>query len=189
MQFIRSMANCTLVGRLGGPPEPIGDTGCQISIAVKELLPQDERDRGRKDREDRTHWFRVAIWGEARAKWCMENLNKGDIVSCSAQLSTNEYRPDGSKKPIMMVNFSVPPTYDFVQLHRHQPDEGGPRRQGKDQGRDQDRSARQDDRRVEYDDGRDPPPDDRRGSSYSRDLPPPEPAQERRGRGGRRSGR
>lgn len=192
MQFVRSLAVGTLIGRLGGPPEAIGKTGVQISIAAKELLPAEEGTDG-KGREDTTHWFKVALWGEARADWAMRELASGDLVSCNVQMSTRQYKPDGAKKPVWLTNFAVPPWGEFILLARNDkpPAESGRGQDRNQQGRDRGREGNQG-RRVEYDNPRDEPGRDPRDYDHSgrdmdgpppRDLPPPEPAQQRRGRG------
>lgn len=192
MQQIRSLATATITGRLGGSPEPIGKggSGVQVSIAVKELLPAKNPDDPNEKREDQTHWFRVTLWGEARSKWATENLRKGDIVTCHAQMHTREYRPDGAKKPITVTNLSVPPNWDFVQLHKYEPPPGGDKADGRSSGgQSRGRGAPQADEppRYEYDDPRPQAQDTGRGSggrSYTRNsLPPPEPPPERTARG------
>ncbi len=79
-----------VVGNLGGDPElrymQSGTAVCNFSVAVSERW----RDRQSGEQQERTTWYRVAVWG-AQAETCNTYLSKGRRVLVSGNVSARGY--------------------------------------------------------------------------------------------------
>lgn len=79
-----------IVGNLGGDPElrymQSGDAVCNFSVAVSERW----RDRRSGEQQERTTWYRVAVWG-AQAENCNTYLAKGRRVLVTGNVSARGY--------------------------------------------------------------------------------------------------
>ena len=79
-----------IVGNLGGDPElrymQSGDAVCNFSVAVSERW----RNRQTNEWQDRTTWYRVAVWGP-QAESCNTYLSKGRRVLVTGNVSARGY--------------------------------------------------------------------------------------------------
>lgn len=79
-----------IVGNLGGDPElrylQSGRAVCNFSVAVSERW----RDRQSNEQQERTTWYRVAVWG-AQAENCNTYLAKGRQVLVIGNVSARAY--------------------------------------------------------------------------------------------------
>ncbi len=79
-----------VVGNLGGDPElrymQSGTAVCNFSVAVSERW----RDRQSGEQQERTTWYRVAVWG-AQAETCNTYLSKGRRVLVTGNVSARGY--------------------------------------------------------------------------------------------------
>lgn len=79
-----------IVGNLGGDPElrymQNGRAVCNFSVAVSERW----RDRQSNDQQERTTWYRVAVWG-AQAENCNTYLAKGRQVLVIGNVAARGY--------------------------------------------------------------------------------------------------
>ena len=79
-----------IVGNLGGDPElrylQSGRAVCNFSVAVSERW----RDRQSNEQQERTTWYRVAVWG-AQAENCNTYLAKGRRVLVTGNVSARAY--------------------------------------------------------------------------------------------------
>jgi len=79
-----------IVGNLGGDPElrymQNGRAVCNFSVAVSERW----RDRQTNEQQERTTWYRVAVWGP-QAENCNTYLAKGRRVLVTGNVSARGY--------------------------------------------------------------------------------------------------
>lgn len=79
-----------IVGNLGGDPElrylQSGRPVCNFSVAVSERW----RDRQTNEQQERTTWYRVAVWGQ-QAENCNTYLAKGRQVLVIGNVSARGY--------------------------------------------------------------------------------------------------
>lgn len=79
-----------IVGNLGGDPElrymQSGRAVCNFSVAVSERW----RDRQTNEMQERTTWYRVAVWGN-QAEPCNTYLAKGSQVMVTGNVSARAY--------------------------------------------------------------------------------------------------
>lgn len=79
-----------IVGNLGGDPElrylQSGRPVCNFSVAVSERW----RDRQTNEQQERTTWYRVAVWGQ-QAEHCNTYLAKGRQVLVIGNVSARGY--------------------------------------------------------------------------------------------------
>ena len=79
-----------IVGNLGGDPElkymQSGRAVCNFSVAVSERW----RDRNTNEQQERTTWYRVAVWGQ-QAENCNTYLAKGRQVLVVGNVSARGY--------------------------------------------------------------------------------------------------
>lgn len=79
----------TIVGRLGRDPEsrftPQGQQVTTLSVAV-----DDGYTDGAGQRQERTTWFRVSVWGK-QAEACNQYLAKGRMVLIEGKVSARGY--------------------------------------------------------------------------------------------------
>ncbi len=79
-----------VVGNLGGDPElrymQSGNAVCNFSVAVSERW----RDRQTGEQQERTTWYRVAVWG-AQAESCNTYLQKGRQVMVIGNVQARGY--------------------------------------------------------------------------------------------------
>jgi single-strand DNA-binding protein len=87
-----SVNKVIIIGRLGADPElkhtQSNRAVCNLSVATDEY--------GGKDKEKRTEWHRVTVWGE-QAESCAKYLTKGREVYVEGRLQTRSYEKDGQK--------------------------------------------------------------------------------------------
>ena len=79
-----------VVGNLGGDPElrymQSGTAVCNFSVAVTDRW----RDRQTGEQQERTTWYRVAVWGP-QAESCNTYLSKGRRVLVTGNVSARGY--------------------------------------------------------------------------------------------------
>lgn len=79
-----------IVGNLGGDPElrylQSGRAVCNFSVAVTERW----RDRQTSEQQERTTWYRVAVWGN-QAETCNTYLSKGRQVMVIGNVQARGY--------------------------------------------------------------------------------------------------
>lgn len=86
----------SLIGNVGAQPEirEVGDTKvASISLGVTE---KGYTTKGGKTIEDKTTWFRVALW-RGLAEVVEKYVNKGDKLFVEGKMLSREYEKDGAK--------------------------------------------------------------------------------------------
>ena len=91
-----SVNKVILVGRLGADPEmrrtPNGQAVAKLRVATNEWTGMGEQ------REERTEWHRVVVWGKL-AERCGEFLKKGRQIYVEGRLRTSSWADkDGNKR-------------------------------------------------------------------------------------------
>jgi single-strand DNA-binding protein len=92
-----------LVGRLGADPElkrlPTGSEVCSFSVATS-----DTWDDKQGQRQERTEWHRVSVWGKQAAA-CAKYLAKGRQVYVEGSLRARKYTgKDGVERTAIEIN-------------------------------------------------------------------------------------
>lgn len=98
-----SVNKVILVGRLGSDPElkrlPTGAEVCSFSVATS-----DSWDDKQGQRQERTEWHRVSVWGK-RAASCAKYLSKGRQVYVEGSLRSRKYTgKDGVERTSIEIN-------------------------------------------------------------------------------------
>lgn len=92
----------SLIGNVGGDPEikPVGDTKvASISLGVTE---RGYTTKDGKKTEDRTTWFRVALW-RGLADIVEKYVSKGDKLFVEGKMLSRDYEKDGVKHTVWEV--------------------------------------------------------------------------------------
>lgn len=92
----------SLIGNVGGDPEvkPVGDTKvASISLGVTE---RGYTTKDGKKTEDRTTWFRVALW-RGLAEIVERYVSKGDKLFVEGKMLSRDYEKDGVKHTVWEV--------------------------------------------------------------------------------------
>lgn len=88
-----SMNKHTIIGRLGGDPDPIPNTdGVKLSVATSETW----KDRDSGERKERTTWHKVVIWAKPSADFAKRYVKKGDLVCIEGSVETRSYDKEGT---------------------------------------------------------------------------------------------
>lgn len=135
-----------IVGNLGGDPElrymQNGRAVCNFSVAVSERW----RDRQTNEQQERTTWYRVAVWGP-QAESCNTYLAKGRRVLVTGNVSARGYINNNGEAAA-----SLDLTARDVRFlsSRGEVDEGGGWQGGGSQGGGRREGQRRDDRASNY---------------------------------------
>jgi len=86
----------TLLGNIGADPE-LRQTGNGAAVLKLRLATSETFLDSNKQRQERTEWHRVVIWGK-RAEALGRILNKGDRILIEGALRTTSYEKDGEKR-------------------------------------------------------------------------------------------
>lgn len=85
-----------LIGNLGADPEvrhtPSGQAVCSLRLATSESYV--DRD---KQRQTRTEWHRVTVWGP-RGEALGRLLRKGETIYVEGRIETRSWEKDGEKR-------------------------------------------------------------------------------------------
>lgn len=85
-----------LLGNLGQDPE-LRQTGGGTAVLNLRLATTESYLDANKQRQERTEWHRVVVWGK-RAESLGRILSKGDRILVEGSLRTTSYEKDGSKR-------------------------------------------------------------------------------------------
>lgn len=115
-----SLNKVILMGRLGIDPElkkivASGASVCNLSVATTETW----LDKSSKEKQERTHWHRVIVWGK-QAELCAQYLKKGREIFLEGKVVPRSYDDkDGNKK------YTTEIVADFVRFIGKGKQEGG----------------------------------------------------------------
>jgi single-strand DNA-binding protein len=99
----------TLLGQLGADPELKTLNGGQALLSLRLATNESYLDKN-NERQNRTEWHRVSIWGR-RAEALGKILNKGDTIYVEGRLQTRSYEKNGEKRystEIVATNVLLP---------------------------------------------------------------------------------
>jgi single-strand DNA-binding protein len=122
-----SVNKVILVARLGADPEIRYTAGGQAVATLR--VATNEWSGSGDNREERTEWHRVVVWGKL-AERCAEYLKKGRQIYLEGRLQTRSWEKDGIRRYSTEI---VANTVQFLG--------GGGERDGGDGGRDDESSG------------------------------------------------
>jgi len=99
-----SVNKVILVGRLGKDPE-IRQVGDQ-SVANLSLATDESYKDKNGDKQKKTEWHRLTVWGKAVESFIEPYLHSGDLIYVEGKLQTREWEKDGVKRYSTEVNVS-----------------------------------------------------------------------------------
>lgn len=134
-----------LTGRVGGEPETkkfnSGDEVAEFSLATSETWTKNG------ERQQKTQWHRIKVFGEHSIKIVRQYVDKGDLIGVEGELQYRQWEKDGQKHT--QAEVVVGPFRGRIRLGSKADKEGGGGggggRDGGDYGRRDDRGR--DDRR------------------------------------------
>lgn len=91
-----SVNKVILVGNLGADPE-LKHTNGGKAVANLSIATNESFKNAAGERQDRTEWHRVTVWGE-QAEVCAKYLEKGRMVYVEGKLQTRSYEKGGEKR-------------------------------------------------------------------------------------------
>jgi single-strand DNA-binding protein len=98
-----SVNKVILVGRLGKDPEVRFTSGgkavANFSIATDESYKDAQGDKQKK-----TEWHNIVVWGNSVEAFIQKYLHKGDMVYIEGKLQTRSWEKDGVKKYTTEIN-------------------------------------------------------------------------------------
>lgn len=101
----QSVNKVILIGRLGKDPEVRftqgGDPVANFSLATDESYKDREGEKQKK-----TEWHNIVVWGKAVQGFVEPYLHKGDMVYIEGKLQTRSWEKDGEKKYTTEINVS-----------------------------------------------------------------------------------
>lgn len=101
----QSLNKVTLIGRLGKDPETrytaSGQCVANFSLATDESYTDREGEKQKK-----TEWHNIVVWGKAAESFVAPYLHKGDLVCIEGKLQTRSWedKRDGSKHYTTEIN-------------------------------------------------------------------------------------
>ena len=143
-----------VIGNLGADPEVRSTQGGQTVCNIRMACTESYVDRD-KQRQERTEWVRVTIWGP-RGEALGKLLSKGSRIFVEGRLQTTSYDKDGEKRystDVVANNVVLLDGKKGDREHAADPDDDG---RGRPSGRDDDRPPARRDARDDRGRGRAP---------------------------------
>lgn len=98
-----SVNKVILIGRLGQDPEvkytPSGAAVANLSLATDESYKDKQGEKQKK-----TEWHRLTVWGNSVEAYVQPYLHKGDLIYVEGKLQTRSWEKDGVKKYTTEIN-------------------------------------------------------------------------------------
>ena len=99
-----SVNKVILVGRLGKDPEVRSTSGGQSVANFSVATDESYKDKN-GDKQKKTEWMNVVVWGKAVENFVQPYLHKGDLVYIEGKLQTRSWDDkDGNKKYTTEIN-------------------------------------------------------------------------------------
>lgn len=108
---VQSMGRFQVVGRVGSVDVIKGGKGIRISVAVNELIKENEKDTVR------TNWLSVTVWGEARIESLIRNIKKGYVIAAEGDLASSEYTTKGGDR-LTIIGLVVGPSGSITTIFK-----------------------------------------------------------------------
>lgn len=128
-----------LIGRVGRDPElrhtQRGKAVANLSLATEESWRDDKGER-----QSRTEWHRLVVWGETADKFVSRYVRKGDLLYVEGRLQTSEYEKDGVKRRSTEIVVDTVRKLNWEKRSDDAPSDGEPRDIRHERQRDRDRA-------------------------------------------------
>lgn len=98
-----SVNKVILVGRLGKDPEVRYTQGGQAVANFSVATDESYKDRN-GEKQKKTEWHNIVVWGKAVENFVEPYLHKGDMVYIEGKLQTRSWEKDGDTKYTTEIN-------------------------------------------------------------------------------------
>ena len=98
-----SVNKVILIGRLGKDPD-VRFTAGGKAVANFSLATDESYKDASGEKQKRTEWHNVVVWGNSVENFVQKYLHKGDMVYIEGKLQTRSWEKDGVKKYTTEIN-------------------------------------------------------------------------------------
>lgn len=98
-----SVNKVILVGRLGKDPE-VRFTGGGQAVANFSIATDESYTDKAGEKQKKTEWHNIVVWGKAVEAYVQQFLHKGDMVYIEGKLQTRSWEKDGVTKYTTEIN-------------------------------------------------------------------------------------
>lgn len=99
-----SLNKVTLIGRLGSDPQTRYTSGGQAVSNFTVATEEEFKDRS-GEKQKKTEWHKIVVWGPAAEKFVQPYLHKGDLVFIEGKLQTRQWDDkEGQKRTTTEIN-------------------------------------------------------------------------------------